>query len=251
MPNTFSCKRCGHSSKYKGNLIKHLQNKTICEPINQDIPRETLIDEIPIFKNNTLLNPTTYGCNYCNKQFNHVSNKYKHEKICSERNRRITLTKEELYNMNNKTNPTFQTIQGLQAQINDLKNNENSRTLTDKIELLETQINEIKNTKKITRVSPNAGYLYIIHLREFITQDLPVYKIGRATDMQSRLTNYPKNSKIYYFVHIDNVIENENKLINILKTEDSGVLQQTQYGREYFLGDHHIIKTHIDSLFNK
>lgn len=97
----FSCKRCGHVSKYKGNLLKHLRNKAICEAKVNDIAREQLIEEIEETKqrNNSELNEKTHGCDYCDRKFNHVSNKYKHEKVCPDRNKKVVMTKEELRKM--------------------------------------------------------------------------------------------------------------------------------------------------------
>ena len=42
----FECKRCGHIETHKGNFLKHLNRKTQCKPILQDIDIETLKHEL-------------------------------------------------------------------------------------------------------------------------------------------------------------------------------------------------------------
>lgn len=78
----FSCKRCEYESSRQLHLLSHLQRKTPCTVTKQDIPRETLIEEI-----NTVINETKNGrhyarCEWCDSSVT-VQNMSRHRKSCS------------------------------------------------------------------------------------------------------------------------------------------------------------------------
>ena len=85
----FECQRCGYETDHKCILLNHLNRKTICHPINEDIERRLQILELT--KRN--LNTITFDCDYCGKQFNHASTKCKHKKTC--KHKPVVLSKKQ------------------------------------------------------------------------------------------------------------------------------------------------------------
>jgi hypothetical protein len=77
-------------------------------------------------------------------------------------------------------------------------------------------------------------YIYIIQLREFINQNLDVYKIGKTQNVQQRKRQYPKNSKLILSIEVDDMHESENHLKHIFKKRFK---QCKDYGTEYFEGN--------------
>ena len=74
-----SCKRCGYECEFNYLLIKHLKRKFVCNPILNDIPPATLIQEITSGKGK-------YCCKHCKKAFNCPQGKYQHQKHCKMKN---------------------------------------------------------------------------------------------------------------------------------------------------------------------
>lgn len=74
----FMCRRCNNPFSSKPRLKSHLQRKTPCEFVKDDLDREDLIEELYQKK----LNDKTYDCEYCGTKFNHSSGKSHHKKIC-------------------------------------------------------------------------------------------------------------------------------------------------------------------------
>ena len=77
--------------------------------------------------------------------------------------------------------------------------------------------------------------IYLLHTREFINSKQPIYKIGRSSNMNTRLSQYPKGSNILCSIKCEksNLCEKEliklfTKLFTIRK----------DYGNEYFEGDY-------------
>lgn len=89
------------------------------------------------------------------------------------------------------------------------------------------------------------GFVYIIHEREFVKENAPVYKIGRTTKGHSRYTGYPKNSILIFHIECNtscNIIEKQ--IINVFKTKYK---QRTDIGTEYFEG---CKQSMIQDIFN-
>lgn len=78
--NETTCRRCGHDSTSKCNLLKHLRRKTPCPPIVQDIDNEEYIKEL-LRKE---YNDKTYDCPHCSAKFNAYQNRHRHMKTCKE-----------------------------------------------------------------------------------------------------------------------------------------------------------------------
>lgn len=78
------------------------------------------------------------------------------------------------------------------------------------------------------------GWIYLFYLREFLQQNLPIYKIGQTTDITARIKQYPKGTIIVYACYNDDVVTTENKII---KNFCVNFEQCIGLGREYFRGD--------------
>lgn len=75
--NIVECQRCGAEFSNKQNLKKHVNKKTICKPLLEDLTREKLIEMNELIKKKVL--PI---CKYCDAEFTNRHNKSRHEKKC-------------------------------------------------------------------------------------------------------------------------------------------------------------------------
>ena len=73
--------------------------------------------------------------------------------------------------------------------------------------------------------------LYLIHTREFISTNKEIYKIGRSSNIENRVRNYPNGSKILLAIINKNSIQCEKDLIKKFKLTFT---QKLLYGNEYF-----------------
>ena len=76
--------------------------------------------------------------------------------------------------------------------------------------------------------------LYLIHTREFISTNKEIYKIGRSSNIENRVRNYPNGSKILLAMINKNSIQCKKNLIKQFKLTFT---QKQFYGNEYFEGD--------------
>ena len=76
--------------------------------------------------------------------------------------------------------------------------------------------------------------LYLIHTREFISTNKEIYKIGRSSNIENRVRNYPNGSKILLAIINKNSIQCEKDLIKKFKLTFT---QKQFYGNEYFEGN--------------
>lgn len=94
------------------------------------------------------------------------------------------------------------------------------------------------------------GYIYLIYIREYLLQGLPIYKIGLTTDLIERLRQYPKGSMYIYTCYCENISITEN---HIKKIFIDLFHQRRDLGIEYFEGNIHqmvsIIHTHVQLDF--
>ena len=120
----FECKRCGHIETHKGNFLKHLNRKTQCKPILQDIGIETLKQELEtkITKNTKIAQECSFleppdskndssdsisaqnkhECKYCKKIYSKNSNLHRHMKICKKKENEISKKQDELAELKEK-----------------------------------------------------------------------------------------------------------------------------------------------------
>ena len=75
--------------------------------------------------------------------------------------------------------------------------------------------------------------IYLIHTRECFRLKEEIYKIGRSHDLDTRVRQYAKGSKILCLISCENSIQCEKDLINLFKKYFK---QIKDYGSEYFEG---------------
>lgn len=104
----YICKRCGYSTKIKGNLKNHFRRKRPCKPIIKDISIEDLkkefdieIETIDIKSNHEETCEKIFTCEYCSKEFKHRQSKFTHQKKCEYKDKNIMINffKEQLEEM--------------------------------------------------------------------------------------------------------------------------------------------------------
>ena len=84
-----------------------------------------------------------------------------------------------------------------------------------------------------------SGYIYLIHLREFINNNQSIYKIGKTSDtccrkINTRFSAYPKDSVIKIIIQVLDMHNTENKLKQIFATLFE---KQSSIGDETFKGN--------------
>ena len=90
--------------------------------------------------------------------------------------------------------------------------------------------------------------LYLMYTREFISADIPIYKIGRSYTLDNRVKQYPNGSKILFMICCNNSVACEAYLIELFKTKFT---QKKYYGNEYFEGDKKLmIKEMFDYVYD-
>lgn len=111
----FKCKRCGHESSTKSNLLKHLRRKNSCTPSND---KTTIDDYIKELLGTKQYNETTFNCCFCSKPFNSRQNMHRHKKTCKKAERSVK----------DDVNILKQTIATMNEHIKELENKITSNT---------------------------------------------------------------------------------------------------------------------------
>lgn len=75
---------------------------------------------------------------------------------------------------------------------------------------------------------------YLVHEREDYIRKINVYKLGKSGDVFSRMSGYPKGSKLVFMSSSSHMLLVENELIKIFSNI---FIQRTDRGREYFEGN--------------
>ena len=89
-------------------------------------------------------------------------------------------------------------------------------------------------------------YIYLIQLREFVNSNQNIYKIGRTKQSNTkRFNTYPKNSKLFLLISVQDCIRIEKLIITYFKLK---YIQRKDIGNEYFEGDHCIM---IDDIVKR
>ena len=76
--------------------------------------------------------------------------------------------------------------------------------------------------------------VYIIHTRECLNANLPIYKLGRSNNLGNRVKQYPMGSNIMFMIYCSNSILCEKNLITLFVKLFT---RKKTYGNEYFEGD--------------
>jgi hypothetical protein len=82
------------------------------------------------------------------------------------------------------------------------------------------------------------GFIYLIHVREFLSQNREVYKIGKTKDIHRRVTEYPKGSSLIAAFDVKDYHYSENILLRTFRTHPT-IIARTDIGSEYFEGQKH------------
>lgn len=56
------------------------------------------------------------------------------------------------------------------------------------------------------------GFIYLMYVRKFLVQGLPIYKIGKTEDIIARYKQYPKGSVLIYSCYTDDISKTENEI---------------------------------------
>ena len=95
-----------------------------------------------------------------------------------------------------------------------------------------------------------SSYIYLLHEREFINANKPIYKIGKTTQINCRrFYQYPKGSKLILLLECKNCDSMEKILINEFKLKFTCC--DKEIGREYFEGNVEEMKTVIWNIYFK
>lgn len=203
----FSCKRCGHVSSTKSNLLKHLRRKTPCEPTVENVSIVDLLAEVT----HREYNEHTWNCEHCERRFNSYQNRWRHMKTCKSVPTPASLTDE---------------IQQLRARIDELEKNRGGNNITNN--------NNTNNTQNNQNIH--------IHLRDFGQEDLsylPNEFLSRCfveKDIVRLLENihcdqeHPENQNIRVKSQKRNQIETRENNRWKIKDEDEALTECIQNG---------------------
>ena len=201
----FKCLKCNKEFKYDSEYNRHKNRKISCNESKKE-----------------------YKCEICKIEFVRPSHQKAHDK-----------TKKHIKNINifNQENINGDKINNLKIEyekkINDLEN-ENKKLKNKLYDLnisYENKINLLKDNCKEDKC--NLEYIYILHERTFIQTNNNIYKIGRTTNINTRLNGYTKGSKLLFTLPCKNSTNLETKILNYLKNNNK-YYQCKEYGTEYF-----------------
>ena len=90
--------------------------------------------------------------------------------------------------------------------------------------------------------------VYLLHTREFISTNVPIFKLGRSNHLDNRVKQYPNGSKILLMIACKHSKFCENNLKKLFKSK---FIQKSYYGSEYFEGNYiDMIKEICDYINN-
>jgi hypothetical protein len=137
----------------------------------------------------------------------------------------------------------------LHKRVNDCPAEKDDIKLTDEIKAkiltnrryiipIQARVQDANTTQTIKRIGKSKqGYVYIVHIREFIHKNEYTYKIGRTGQVDPcdrAISGYTKGSIVELILRTPNSFELEKKIIQLFKRKYN---QKTEYGKEYFNGD--------------
>jgi hypothetical protein len=100
-----------------------------------------------------------------------------------------------------------------------------------------------KNILLSNTISRVCGHIYLLYYNNKKYNN--IFKIGKSTDLKSRLKNYDNNYIIIYYFYTSNCHIIEKEIISIFKKKFT---QCKDIGKEYFIGN---CKEMIDIISNK
>lgn len=120
----YDCPRCNYETDKLFTFVKHLERRTICDPINGDISLDNLKEQY--------IKPKILTCDNCNMQFKSPNGFTKHKKICIKQDNNMLI---EIENMKKQI-----------AELQQLVNNNNASTSTIQISNLQQNNNTISTS---------------------------------------------------------------------------------------------------------
>jgi hypothetical protein len=87
---------------------------------------------------------------------------------------------------------------------------------------------------------------YLIHTRECFKLDEEIYKLGRSHDIDNRVRQYAKGSKILCLISCNNSIQCEKELIALFRIHFK---HAKEYGHEYFEGSKELMMKMMHEFF--
>jgi len=233
--DNFVCKRCNTSFTIKSHLKSHLQRKTPCTFIQDDIDRSLLIDELYLRK----LNDKTFDCDYCNMKFNHSSARSRHKKTCKQKPLdKITI-------LENTVEKLVSKIEILETQPKNNNNTTNNNT--------QININGVAQLESVGRVKlRDFGRENMDALPESLVSSL--FLELRFRELLAQLhcdPNYPENQNIRIKSIKRNTMEifrnNKWDLVNFNKGLQELLLQGHRIFKDYYKNDkQRILKEDMD-----
>ncbi len=79
------------------------------------------------------------------------------------------------------------------------------------------------------------GYIYIVHLREHVNHDEPIYKVGRTGDLVQRMREYPTGSAKLFSMQVHDQVLVETRMLAELRNT-MFLRHRCDIGAEYFEG---------------
>ena len=229
-----SCDNCGKSFKYPYLLLRHLERKTPCLSVDK--------------KKGCVKVKVRYECDICKKIFSCRQSKYEHKKnvICSPPEDKVENAKYEC----NVCKKVFTHRQNLHRHKNNVKcsppKDSQVEELKQELRDLKEQINNsIKITNNSTSDNKVNGIIYLLLEREFIKTGENVYKVGKTSNINKRMSKYPKGSFLYFSVVSDDIDRDEKEILSVFENE---FIQRRDIGSEYFEGDNKLM---IKQIFLK
>jgi hypothetical protein len=178
------CPRCNYESKYKYNLLKHLNRQVVCKVLNEDIGIEKCKVFLISGKLKTKKN-IVHECKYCGKIFNRIQRLENHNKKCVEKEdlqeivikqqkqiKQLMKEKSNIINNNTTNNNNCNNINNVTNVINIHSYKDTDYTVVEKA------LNEcIKKNGEL----PMGKLIDIIHFNEKFPQNMNVYIANSKT----------------------------------------------------------------------
>lgn len=167
-------------------------------------------------------------CHYETDYKNNMRTHYKRKKACKSLFSRVSLN-ELLEGLERKgetvkiSKDEHERRNNAIQEIEEIKNNYESR-----ISEYESRIDEYESKME------QPEYLYLIHVREFRRLGESIYKIGRTSCPERRISDYPKGSVLVTLICCMDSKKAESQLLDIFTDKFE---RRLDYGREYFEGD--------------
>lgn len=192
--NNWICKRCGHKSGSKGNLLKHLKKMNPCGGSESII---SIVDYIKELQHKEY-NETTYDCEHCATRFNSRSNKSRHKKTCvkAKENKdkqdtiinKLTILEKQNNTLMEQNNMLTQRLHDVEQRLN------TSTTNTNVVNTTNNTINNIININVNNFGQENTSYL----TPEFLSYCLLNPRKGMTSLIENIHYNseYPENHNI-------------------------------------------------------